>query len=638
MSPSPWGLAPDPAPAALPDAAGLPQRWARRERFTVLDLDASGLEALAATLRAWLSDPLRCGRLRYAALLAHPLAGSAVAQRLCEAGLDARTAGEIGTRWPPPLTGVHRVVLADQRLQLSLAVGPARSLLPGWVGTVDAVYVPLHPDSRIDPAVIRNGVSRLARDGLAAIARMPAPPGETRTPVARDEARAALAAAGFRIVPFGSPPGASPPHPGVRGDAVWQAHRVHGYAPATTPDPIPDRKALVIGAGLAGCAAAYALAGRGWTVQRLGPAPDSSAAGSGQPMLAQHPSVTPDDALLSRLTRCATLLARSAFDATALRAHGRLQLMDPERAHRAAARLPSQWVHPVDDSEAGRLSGLRLPRGGLWLPMAGSASPRALCEAWTVRGVYARPQARVARLLQSRDGWCAVDENGRVLGEAPVAIIATGAVDLGLRRTGSPHDEPLHLQFGAAGLQLRPGRSTIARIDRRRLPTCTIGGEGHALPLEDGGLLIGPPGDDGYGLAGSPAAAGRPQSGDPVSAAAWRRYAALTGDCGPAPALRPGPEGLRLSARDHLPLVGPLAQERLTRQVPAWGRDHPPAWTGLQVASALGGRGLLWAVLAAEIIASTLEDDPLPAEPRGVRALRADRFVATAAPRFDTPG
>jgi glycine/D-amino acid oxidase-like deaminating enzyme len=73
------------------------------------------------------------------------------------------------------------------------------------------------------------------------------------------------------------------------------------------------RSALVIGAGLAGHAMAYALAKRQWSVQLLdGDHPDSSG-GSWQPVIAQHPSVTPDDAPMSRLW------ARWAFEG---RTHG----------------------------------------------------------------------------------------------------------------------------------------------------------------------------------------------------------------------------------------------------------------------------------------------------------------------------
>jgi tRNA 5-methylaminomethyl-2-thiouridine biosynthesis bifunctional protein len=81
-----------------------------------------------------------------------------------------------------------------------------------------------------------------------------------------------------------------------------------------------------------------------------------------------------------------------------------------------------------------------------------------------------------------------------------------------------------------------------------------------------------------------------------------------------------GRVAFRAVARDRLPLVGPLGN-------------------GLFGAFAYGSRGLLWASLAGELIASMLEGEPLPVERKlaaavdpGRFALRAARRKATSAP------
>ena len=94
--------------------------------------------------------------------------------------------------------------------------------------------------------------------------------------------------------------------------------------------------------------------------------------------------------------------------------------------------------------------------------------------------------------------------------------------------------------------------------------------------------------------------------------------------------LVPGPVGLRLSTRDHLPLAGPVPRARDAAGVPS-DRIRADAEPGLWVATALGGRGLLWAVLAAESIASALEGEPLPVEVRLAGLLSPARFLGREA-------
>ena len=89
-----------------------------------------------------------------------------------------------------------------------------------------------------------------------------------------------------------------------------------------------------------------------------------------------------------------------------------------------------------------------------------------------------------------------------------------------------------------------------------------------------------------------------------------------------------GRVGFRCVAPDRLPLVGRLpdfaaagATERL-RDVPR----HP----GLHGLLGYASRGLIWAPLAAELLASMLEGEPLPLEVALVDGLDPARFVLRA--------
>jgi tRNA 5-methylaminomethyl-2-thiouridine biosynthesis bifunctional protein len=59
--------------------------------------------------------------------------------------------------------------------------------------------------------------------------------------------------------------------------------------------------------------------------------------------------------------------------------------------------------------------------------------------------------------------------------------------------------------------------------------------------------------------------------------------------------------------------------------LPALG--HLPAEPGLFACLALGSRGMTWAALAAEIVASRIDGDPMPVERDLLAALDVGRFI-----------
>jgi tRNA 5-methylaminomethyl-2-thiouridine biosynthesis bifunctional protein len=72
--------------------------------------------------------------------------------------------------------------------------------------------------------------------------------------------------------------------------------------------------------------------------------------------------------------------------------------------------------------------------------------------------------------------------------------------------------------------------------------------------------------------------------------------------------------GFRAATPDRLPVVGKLGE-------------------GVYGAFAYGSRGLVWAALAAELIASELEGEPLPLEGKLADAMHPQRFVRRAESR-----
>ena len=607
---------------ALLRAAGLPDAWRGADAYTVLDLDFARGDGLLATLAAWHADPGRCGRLRVAVLVEAPVAPP----RLRET-LEVRHRGRpfveaLRDRWPPPLPGMHRIELAQGRVQVTLAVGPRRTLLPGWLPHADALLVTVHADDRVDRGLLRTAAACLTAQARVGIVSLPAPgdaaadrgrPGPPSTePLAAT--LDALAGAGLHTTACrndGSTAGSR------RTLVALTGQRMHGPpARAIRPDA---RCAIVVGAGLAGCATAFALARRGWSVLRLDAAAAPAGGGSAQPVLAQHPSVSPDDAPLSRLTRAATLLTRAGYDEGCFRRHGRLQLMDAAEAEAAAARWPAEWVEALDAARASERAGVALRSGGLWLPLAGSADPTRVCEAWTIPGIVVRNAAGVARLERRDDGWRVLAFDGSTLGEAPHVVVATAGHDLLLGTRAGVAPTGLAPVFEAAGLRPLPGRTIVATLPTARMPRCTLGGQGHAVPIDGERLLLGPVGPH-EGVA-------TPDDPDAECALAWRRFTNKLLSPFQPPRIAPGRAGVRVATRDHLPLVGPMPAYASLGRSGARPREALP---GLWLATAFAGRGLLWSVLAAEIIAASIEGEPAPLERSLADRLRPDRFLRRA--------
>ena len=168
----------------------------------------------------------------------------------------------------------------------------------------------------------------------------------------------------------------------------------------------------------------------------------------------------------------------------------------------------------------------------------------------------------------------------------------------------------------AAGWQLREGHCSLSR--RPAVPdSMVIGvqGEGHQIPLPDGQVLYGPRGRED-GLRGRE---GRPLGREGCESIEDRQ------------ALQ---EGVRASVRDHLPLAGALPdlgvlQARWT-ELRRNDRLPIPRQNGLWMLSALGARGLLWCLPAAEHLAAQVLAQPSLLDSGLSAAIDPARFLRRA--------
>ena len=387
----------------------------------------------------------------------------------------------------------------------------------------------------------------------------------------------------------------------------------------------------VVGAGLAGCAAAWALAEQGWhsTVVDRHARPAGEA--SGNPAGLFHGIVNAQDGLHARFNRAAAIEAQRVVT-TAITGHrvagaadGLLRLdMASDDAQAAASMqaalaalgLPPDFAQALDASRASAACGLALRHAAWFYPGGGWVDPAGLCRAYLER---AAPLAQFVGMadvqaLRHADGtWQLLDASGRVIDSAETVVLANAGESLRL--------------LGQPAWPVGPVRGQISIADAARsgitLPRVPLSGAGYLLPGVGRRMVFG--------------STSQPDDLDATVRDADHadNLARLAQLYGATAALRPGDlqgrVGWRWASQDRLPVIGAVP---LAAALGGGGRlDQPrfvPREPGLFVFTALGSRGITWSALGAQVLASAVTGAPSPLEADLLDAVDPARFVSRA--------
>jgi len=392
-----------------------------------------------------------------------------------------------------------------------------------------------------------------------------------------------------------------------------------GIAGAAAP-----REAIVVGAGLAGCAVTDALARRGWRVTVLEQAERPGGVVADIPLLAQHPALSPGDDRRSRLL-VAALLASGRLGArigTALAIGGRFQAMPLAEARGRAAGLPAAVVQVVERSSAAAhgIDG----HSGLWFPGCATIDPaRWWRRVATQPEVSLRLATGVAAIRRDGGRWLALDACNAEIAGAPVLVLANQAhafelAGLDARASGPLRRRPLQVLVGQPSAR-PPQPSAAADEDAAPRAAPVLGIDGYRLEWPGRACVLGPV---PAGAADTAASTTR------ALLAAWSRRLPGASDHW---SWRLSPPAERLLLRDTLPMAGAVpdmaaieaARERHQRN----DRLALPRREGLYLLTGMGGRGLLWSVLGAEVVAALAAREPPVVEPELADAIDPARFV-----------
>jgi len=565
--------------AVFIEASDLPRRFAALPPgglFVIGETGfGTGLNALlAADCFAHRAPPLT--HLHYYSAELHPLSKADLARAVSHWPELAGTAQRLLAVWPPPAPGFHRLRLTE-RIELTLMFGDARALWPVGPDRVDAWFLDGFAPAR-NPALWDQQL-------LTALATRSRPGTTVATYTAAGSVRRGLAEAGFEVSR----------RPGFSG----KRHRLTAHQPGTwTPQRTRRGQALIVGAGLAGCTTARALAERGWQSTVIDPcltgqAPTSPLMGVLYTTASHHLNAQ------NRFYLTGLLHARHRLDHLGFPRHARDGRLEGVIQHLVDARIatktrramatgawPAELLSAVDDE--------RVVFHG-----AGCLDPVAWCRHLLDHTAIDTRAGRVARI-----------EDGPGIQLADGSALTADAVIL--CTAGATRDLP---GLDWLGLRIVRGQVTFCRATdesaRWTRPQCH---SGYLTPAFDGVHCIGAtfdrqrsepvidPDDDRANLA--ELAHNLPT--------AWR---ALGGDRAEIVGQL---AGLRCQSPDTLPLVGPLPD-------PA-PRPHGIR-SGLYLNIAHGSRGLAHTPLCAEMLADQLAGHPAPVDRDIIDALAPERFI-----------
>ncbi|VVN96633.1 tRNA 5-methylaminomethyl-2-thiouridine biosynthesis bifunctional protein MnmC [Pseudomonas fluorescens] len=520
--------------------------------------------------------------------------------------------------------GFQRLTLDHGRVTLTLLIGDALEQLPQLDARIDAWF--------LDGFAPAKNPDMWTAELFAELARLAAPGASISTFTSTGWVRRLLNAAGFKMK---RTPGIGHKWEILRGEFLGWPQETP--APAldkpwfARPAPLTgERQALVIGAGLAGCASAASLAARGWQVTVLERHDDIAREASGNPQGVLYLKLSAHGTALSQMIVSGFGYTRRLLEHLQRGRDwddcGVLQLAfnakEAERQVKLAAAFPADLLHLLDQPEAQAVAGIGLAQGGLFYPEGGWVHPPALCQ-WQA----AHPQIQLfthhdALELRKVEGRWQAWDGERLLADAPVVVLA-GAAEI--QRFPESAELPLK--------RIRGQITRLAQTPQSQALSTVVCAEGYVAPARLGEHTLGASFDfKSDDLTPTTAEhLGNLAMLEEISHDLVERLEIEHLD----PEHLQGRAAFRCTSPDYLPIVGPLADtQAFAEAYAALGKDarqvpdvECPWLDGLYVNSGHGSRGLITAPLSGELLAAWLDNEPLPLPRSVAEACHPNRFA-----------
>ena len=407
-----------------------------------------------------------------------------------------------------------------------------------------------------------------------------------------------------------------------------------------------EKKAVVIGAGMAGCNAAYSLAQRGWQVELLDAGEGVATGASGNPQgilytrFSSTPSSSAEFSLFSYLFAqnfYRELSAANPDSPEFFSPSGVIQLaFDKKEQQRLRSivdktALSQDVVKWLTAEQVNAQAGVKVDIEGLLFPGGGWLIPSELCQVLSGHPNITRRFAQsVAELVpvESTDAtsWRLLSEDRNLITEASVVILACA--------------EQSNRLIPGRPLPIKAIRGQVTQLpsnpDTANLQTvlCT---DGYIAPPNGDSQCIGAT----YNFD-STSAEINPEDHqinlDGLSRYLPKLHQQIANSCDPVdlhPENLVGRVGFRCTTPDYLPIVGPLPNTdaflsdyailRKDKTIPV--QQTGRYLSGLYTSIGMGSKGLAYAPLCGELLASIICNEPLPVSRELSQSLNPSRFL-----------
>jgi tRNA 5-methylaminomethyl-2-thiouridine biosynthesis bifunctional protein len=513
---------------------GFPARW-QSPHVTIAELGFGAGVNFLTSWRQFLTHAPPQARLDFMSVERAPFTAEEILRATAAYPELAPLAAQLAARLPLKIAGIH--LLQFDRVTLTLGYGEASEMLPGFRRPVDAWF--------LDGFAPAKNPDLWSEEILRHVLRLG---GTIATYSAAAAVRQTLKELGYEVEK----------RPGFGHKRAM----ILATPPASSQPASAQRQTVaVIGGGVAGCATAHALAGRGFAVT-LYERGTIACGASGNPRALLYPRLTKhwSEAMSFYLSAYSYMLSHLPYWGVA---HGTPGLIKTAHSAQEEARfehfnlrtgVDAEILRPVSREEATELLGMEAPAGGVYFPRGCWVDPQDLC-----RKLLAHPAITVHE-----------HHTVTTLAELPEAqVVLSNAWEAAQL---APHHR---LPMGRSAGQI----SLIPAAQLRECPARLYSHRGYAVPAGDD-VLIGATYDHDD------------RSGEVTDANHRRNYEEA---CAALPGLLRPPEfaawqgrvSFRATTPSRMPYIGKLAE-------------------GLYINAGHGSRGLLSAPYAAMLLAEDI--------------------------------
>lgn len=383
------------------------------------------------------------------------------------------------------------------------------------------------------------------------------------------------------------------------------------FARPTQPSN-PEKHAVIIGAGISGCASAYSLAIRGWRVTLIERNPHIAQEASGNPQGVLYLKLSAHQTNLTQLILAGFGFSRRLLTHWSENPHfdccGLLQLAynakEQQRQPQLAAAFNPEFLRPLTAPQASELAGVPLAMGALFYPESGWIQPAELCRLLIEHeNIKLLTEQQVTHLNYQHQQWHIQGEHG-CIAQAPIVIIANANAAKDFSQTASLPIKPIHGQV-----------TSVPATQASRALKTVLSAEGYIAPQHENQHCLG-------------ASFDFQRTDTRLNSRDQQRNLHRLKDLSPqlyhqlnAAQLNPehlsGHAALRCTSPDYMPIIGPVADmqqlelryNKLRKNARATPSAICPYYPGLYVNTAHGSRGMVTAPLAGEMLAVWINND-----------------------------